>query len=451
MDIQHLLAKEEFKKYEDEISSWIQSDEFKSLVSSNPYPPLLNPKQIDYTQIPAEIAWELNLPLPLYYHFIYLGSHGAGNSGFGVFLNRYGGHCIYNTNSNNSKKNYLSLYQQILKYIQSPIKAKFIYLGLRNYVCDEESKKFHSLIHSNKTINLIRDPISCLKHYLSLRMYYDKSIRTLTLDIKPETIVSKLVAYRTKVEGGGIRLSQNPIPTKEAIEYFIDFRYKCFHDTQLIDEILYKGELLYIDMQEIIGEKSFYTFQKLAKICNFPLQDEKNKKFFEKKVSEFEGFLPLTLHIYKLNMDIFITTPFLLVLNEYKLSYESSSRYESIKPDLNTEDVSDEFLTQAHHSIIIATDRNLLQKLKDKKELFEQTKKYLNDLIYHIEKQKAFEDERKLTEKDVLNFFKEDEKLYIKFDNVLNKHLSHLKKNCPDIIKSWKYYTLFKQLKTQFK
>ncbi|MBZ7945129.1 hypothetical protein H2259_03620, partial [Campylobacter sp. RM10532] len=39
-------------------------------------------EEINYKSIPAELAWEMNLPLPDNYEFIQLGSHGTGNMGF---------------------------------------------------------------------------------------------------------------------------------------------------------------------------------------------------------------------------------------------------------------------------------------------------------------------------------------------------------------------------------
>ncbi|MCR2096035.1 hypothetical protein CUPS5007_09445, partial [Campylobacter upsaliensis] len=60
-------------KYYDEVSLWLNSKEFKETYEdkNHPYPPLLNPDKLNdenyilnYEKIPANLAWEMNLPLP---------------------------------------------------------------------------------------------------------------------------------------------------------------------------------------------------------------------------------------------------------------------------------------------------------------------------------------------------------------------------------------------------
>lgn len=64
---------------------WLSSLEFKEKYQNHHYPPLLNPKKINYEKINAKLAWDLNLPLLKTKFFIY-GSHGCGATGFGTFL-----------------------------------------------------------------------------------------------------------------------------------------------------------------------------------------------------------------------------------------------------------------------------------------------------------------------------------------------------------------------------
>ncbi|MFQ6343083.1 sugar transferase, partial [Campylobacter sp. VTCC 70190] len=65
----------------DLIEEWLLSNDFneKYKKENHPYPSLLNPKKlndknesINYHNIPAELAWEMNLPLPENYEFIWL-------------------------------------------------------------------------------------------------------------------------------------------------------------------------------------------------------------------------------------------------------------------------------------------------------------------------------------------------------------------------------------------
>lgn len=71
-----------FDKIKPQSKAWIESSEFKAkyLDTNHTYPPLLNPDSIDYESIPAEFAWELNLPLPKNYHFVYFTNGSQASS-----------------------------------------------------------------------------------------------------------------------------------------------------------------------------------------------------------------------------------------------------------------------------------------------------------------------------------------------------------------------------------
>ncbi|EJW7827890.1 sugar transferase, partial [Campylobacter jejuni] len=67
---------------------WLLSDDFyqKYKKENHPYPSLLDPKKlndenekINYKNIPAELAWEMNLPLPRNYRFIFITGGSCGH------------------------------------------------------------------------------------------------------------------------------------------------------------------------------------------------------------------------------------------------------------------------------------------------------------------------------------------------------------------------------------
>ncbi|HHY1540704.1 TPA: DUF2972 domain-containing protein, partial [Campylobacter jejuni] len=70
----------------DLIEEWLLSDDFKERYKkeNHPYPSLLDPKKlndenekINYHNIPAELAWEMNLPLPENKYKFFLITFGA--------------------------------------------------------------------------------------------------------------------------------------------------------------------------------------------------------------------------------------------------------------------------------------------------------------------------------------------------------------------------------------
>ncbi|HFP7754364.1 TPA: hypothetical protein ACHDRY_001774, partial [Campylobacter jejuni] len=97
------------------VFNWLSSSEFK-IYSVLEFPPLINPNTVDYFNIDAKLAWKLNLPLPQFYKFVYWGSHGAGNTGFGVFLNKYDCINFYSANDINGESAYISLFNTIISH-----------------------------------------------------------------------------------------------------------------------------------------------------------------------------------------------------------------------------------------------------------------------------------------------------------------------------------------------
>lgn len=56
----------------------------------------------------------------------------------------------------------------------------------------------------------------------------------------------------------------------------------------------------YLDMQEIVGERTFDTMMKLAKEFGFPLPQEEVREFFTSKINnQYRYLLPITIYINK--------------------------------------------------------------------------------------------------------------------------------------------------------
>ena len=156
--------------HKDMVLAWLESQEFKEKYINHPYPPLLNPATINYDGIPAEFAWELNLPLPPYFDFLLVRSHGAGGSGFHRFLEHCGCLDFYYGGIEDARATYVSIYQQILKNaLNKNSKSKYTYLHIEDYVLRGDYKKYFALVPKKPAINLVRDPISILKHYLGTK------------------------------------------------------------------------------------------------------------------------------------------------------------------------------------------------------------------------------------------------------------------------------------------
>lgn len=83
-------ANEFVKKNISYIQSWLNSAKFKQkqkeIESWQKYPPLIDPDAVNYAQTDPFLAYELNIPLPPFYDFLLLLSHGVGHNAFMRFF-----------------------------------------------------------------------------------------------------------------------------------------------------------------------------------------------------------------------------------------------------------------------------------------------------------------------------------------------------------------------------
>ncbi|WP_417904134.1 hypothetical protein ACD575_01065 [Campylobacter sp. LH-2024] len=168
------------------IEEWLLSNDFneKYKKENHPYPSLLDPKklndekeEINYKSIPAELAWEMNLPLPDNYEFVFWGSHGVENFGFHNIMKYCGMIALYFFHVFDSKKSYIEFYNK-LNFI-----SKRYYIAIRDY--SPLSTKCFYLIFKD-SICLVRDPISCLKHHLNYKWPSKSYMDTVFLNQKPK-------------------------------------------------------------------------------------------------------------------------------------------------------------------------------------------------------------------------------------------------------------------------
>ncbi|MDE5603095.1 MAG: DUF2972 domain-containing protein, partial [Helicobacter sp.] len=385
------------------ITNWIDSEEFTEqyLKTNHPYPPLLNPKcfkeNIDfshneeshkypkkyfsYKEIKPDLAYYLNLPLPKC-DIVRFESHGVG-SVFGLFLNRIGVSSIGISDKYNPKLDYEILYNGINKGFRAII--------LRNY--NSNGKRLHALIQIPNilTLNQVRDPISVLKCHMGIRRSCPNAKRRFNLSYKPEEVINTLVCY-SSIEG------LSSYPNLSAIKNWMDFRYMCFHDGLMYEEMINIKEVEFMDMSEIIGEKTIETMNKWARRFGVSEINDSDKDFYLKCNTAYGGLLPLNLYAHKVDID--------RINNEESLSLEGGITLELVA-DMHKgskNDISEALLGEkAHQEIRICANNEDFRKLQEDKELLQKTQAYLLDFLPKLESKKKLEDSKKLSETDVLS------------------------------------------------
>ncbi|WP_297570472.1 DUF2972 domain-containing protein [uncultured Helicobacter sp.] len=447
-----------FAKEYDNVKSWLESKEFKETYILPPpplytYPPLLNPKEIDYTDIPPEFAWKLNIPLPPYYQFLYFGSHATGNTGLENLIQRCGGLSYYQGDvdvEDRAKAAYITLFALIMEH--TDLQDYFSYIALRNYIPHnkkENGEKLCALIPNTPSIYLVRDPISALKSACSLTPCREVYVEMKKL-VNPEDLLHFL-QNRGKGDKEDLRIAETDT-FAHLMEYFIKDIYYCFHDTQLWDFLVNFKESIILDMAEIVGDRAFETIHTLAKQLHFPPPKPEDKEIFAMGISEYQTILPLTLEFKSHNQVIAITLMdrvFCMDKRKYIFDYNSqrglSYHKQALEENANYKDITFSLFGQTcfYGRIILCIHSKDWAILFENENLLGLVKKRLLEIIPLLEKQKEMKNAKKLTEKDILEYLKSHKDLCLEAKAVFEKHLAFLASVRPDIIESWKYYQEF--------
>ncbi|HED0689519.1 TPA: DUF2972 domain-containing protein, partial [Campylobacter jejuni] len=408
------------------IEEWLLSNDFneKYKKENHPYPSLLDPKKlndekekINYKNIPAELAWEMNLPLPDNYEFVFLSAGVSGHAAMVKFLedcncrlfskyshrgnNIFGAYCDQYAFLNKKGFNILTFFEYGI--VDYKLKSKFI--GLFN------SKK--------RVLFLVRDPIERLKS----RINHIAPNKFAIYDFNLNSNVKEIVNVKKYYSKNGI----NDFPDINILENLLTFNFFCY---KLLIDFFRKSHIFYIDMEEIKPAKAFDTMCVLADKFGFKRPVDKIN-FSHIVFDDTIGYFPMRLHVE--DMIIIITT--LLRAKQMRQSKEYINF---------TKEFFDKPLKYENLGIFLKPQE--FERLKQDSKLFDVTKRYLNNFIEALEERIDLEKAKLFKEKDVLNYLKENKELRVKLKNILDKELVHIKQHRPDIVASWKYYQEFEKM-----
>ena len=408
-----------------------------SQTSINKYPPLLNPESFNYHKIPANLAYHYNMPLPRYYEFIYLSTYGAGYQAMQKFF-RYCGICVAElwTALAEPQREYEHFYNTL---IANKEEYCIIYLNGRGLYGRD---KLFALIDSSVPLLIVaRDPISIYKpivNHLGERDYkYECTLRT---------------DYRAFLDSIRYTLGHNPsldilyngdnYEIQGAAALSIQSRMKALKNV---------SEITYIAFEQILEKRAFDTFNMLAKKYGF--QPPKSKEIFEAKVNGgmLLGLLPRILKIHENDIPFMFkgghtnhidseTKPLLpqhtiIITTPQIEGHDISNRLIDISKELDFN------MPFSNIYLLIAKDSYL--KLCNNTALFTATKEYLRGFLQELENRANIENNKRLSESDMLKKFKTDSILAMKYKAVFDRELAHIKEHRPDIVACWKYYQEF--------
>ena len=426
------IAKKQFKAIRTlspQIKDWTKLSEFKDKYANHPYPPLLNPQNIDYESIPADLAWELNLPLPPKYKFVWIVVWGCASNS----LMRY-----FNINSNKTSPftsdTNMNAYRLAFEFLcNTKIKHKIlvIHINTDSFVGD----RFLNLVSKKVPILIaVRDPLSVIKTWVNHTKPNTNRIKEFNLTFDYHKVLDCIV-YEWDKE-----------PSMETNEVHWCAKNFSFAQAKYLTHFK-KNKKILVSVEDLSASKAYQTMQKLSVELNFELSKNPRDYTDKKNTSTFHNIFPFVLKAH--SSDLPKVYKNVEIKNESSLSDKNSIEIiitDGIR-DWLRENKDFELLKDIEsQKVYFYIAKKDTKKLYNNKELFKATKEYLQGFLVALDERIELEAKKQLTEKDILEYFANNKEKRQEYKAVFDKNLAFIKELRPDIVKSWKYYNEFEKM-----
>ncbi|MPB99260.1 DUF2972 domain-containing protein, partial [Campylobacter subantarcticus] len=364
----------------------------------------------------AELAWEMNLPLPDNYKFVFLSGGVSGHAAMMKFLED----CYIGLYTRQTYRggDVLGIYCDQYLAMQKKHYNILVYMEYGNIQSKAKEKLIGLFDQKRRVLFLVRDPISRLKS----RVNHIAPNKFAKYDFYLDSDVKKVVDVKRYYSRKGI----SGFPEIDILENYVNLNFFCY--TSLTKN--FHDDVFYIDMEEIKPEKAFDTMCALANKFGFSEPTDK-KKFSCTVFDDTIGYFPMRLHIGSI---------IIIINTEFRAKQiQQSKEYINIVSDF-----FDKPLKYDNLGIFIKPQD--YEQLKQSGELMQATKKYLANFIKALEERIEIEKSKLFKEDDVLKYLKENKELRIRLKELLDKELAHIKQYRPDIVASWKYYQEFERI-----
>lgn len=450
-----------------QIKAWVKSSEFKEdyIATNHPCPPLLKPDLISYDSIGAELAWELNLPLPQNYNLIFLSNGGSGVAATLSFLKECGVEYADNMNYT-PKQQYLELYKFLInKKFISDSKNSFIVLSFfaeciipypkfyddfKQQIGKNHNDAIKFLNCITKKVPLLyvaRDPIgrmrTIINHINSYRI--TPIMKRFNLNCSYENLFIKPL-YFGKVES----------PSFIGLE---DYNEVAFLYTRLLTDSLFKAlsnkvtEFYCIEFNDLLPEVAYKTFCKLSD--KFGFNKPTNKEAFISRRSFCNGgaitTLPIQLYAHSDDLKLInknIDSPNLDSLNKKGGFNITIAVLTSEVPrdfvDISTEFESNLIIDEA--KIVMLINKKELDLLKQNEVLYDATKSYLNGYIKAAKTNVATTRGNLIKDSDIIEYLRTHSDKRAFYKSIFDNELNYIKTHYPHFLKKWSAYNAFEKM-----
>ena len=415
-----------------QIKLWLDSKDFKEkyLDTNHPYPPLLNPNDIDYKSIPAELAWELNLPLPPNYDLIIISGSNMGHNALLDFLTQ----CGAKRGKDHLPKDLQTIYTSFYDFLVNPNNTNdfkilpFVQYDYLDYTEAEFSRYCSFFSNEVPILVQVRDPL--IKLLLVNNYDFKPNLtRNFTLnDNLPQRLDIYDYMYDLDLQKALKSLiTPHNLRQSTAIKGL---------NTKIVD---------FIDTDnELMPNNAYETIKKLAK--KYHLKEPQDKAFFECIMEEeLDGLLNLNIKITHND-----ACQYLKIKKVGNKNHKVDILF-TIYPYVNIADYVD-ISTEIWDSnwLYKGADIRLFIK-KDEYRFFDEVMKkaaikYFAYFKVEFMKRIEIESQKRFTSQDILEYLKKDKALSKKLKTLLDKELECVKQMRPDIVDSWHFYKRFESM-----
>ncbi|AJD02236.1 DUF2972 domain-containing protein [Campylobacter lari] len=432
-EIYGIISKHEFiiKKYYNKIITWLNSKEFQEYSNNKPFPCLFPLKHINYDEIDAELAWYLNIPIKDNYDIVWLQKASSGTDVTTFFFDicdiSYN-HIEWTRSSAEDFKNFFDFFKE------------------KKDICVIKHTREDFCYFINKNINMffmVRDPIEILRsnlNHLSMNHYnITPNMKRINLKSDYKKLFPKIIYHH----------SQTTKPDISGLKKIIQAHNGNFFNTNRKIQILqpFLKDINCIEFSQINTTNGFETFKKLAKEYN--LKQPINPEPFKQKINRMAGdLLVLSVVFYVNKNDLNPLSNVNSFKSKESLKIVITTHY--LSPDTkNYIDITNEIFTGRKllfNNIIFLIKSNEYEILKKDQELFLASKKFLNGYMNALETHEQKIKNNLITEEQILDYLKDKKELRNKLKKLIDEDLTYVKKYHPEYLQKWRYYQKFKEI-----
>ncbi|MBK1992941.1 DUF2972 domain-containing protein, partial [Campylobacter novaezeelandiae] len=387
-------------------------------------------EELNYHSIDANLAWELNLPLPDNYEFVWFFNHGSGACALMHFLFLLGN---FNTIDyfcgGEGNIRYIKFYNRLLE-----LKDQRNIITINDIAPDwygskeKRDKLFFSFIKITPVLFQIRDPMELIKHAYGRKWGSDLAkTREFDLSYNFEDVVKDIQKYSYNLP--------DTLDGQRPQNFFWRTLKDCFFRFK---------DYTYLDVSQIKGERTIQTLKNLAQEFKFKEPNKEQEIYLTREMFGGNLYFLLPLTLYANKEDLYRKRK-----NEI-LNKSSQSIIIHIQALNHNTDFIDLYqildIPVTKNLIGIYIHKDDYRKLQNDNEFFKRLSKYLKEFISKLHARIEIEDDLMLKTTDVLEHLRANKKARLSAKSILDEELTYIKQQRPDIVASWKYYQEFEKM-----